>query len=460
MLYWLALACPASPSPPEAGGAWSPPGARDAAQQQAIGWWALQFTPRVCLLDEAVLLEVQASLRLFGGARALRERITREAAELGCTAVARGPTALAALAFVRAAGGGAAAPAVAAHAPRRWGARLDALPLAALSAAAAQEPLLARLGCRRLGDLRALPRPGLARRCGAGLLEALDLAYGERPESHPWLALPEVFDARLELPGRVEEASALMFGARRLLLQLCGWLAARQAGVRQFVLRWRHDFHRPGVDDAGELPVRTAELTRDPDHLCRLLGEWLGRVALAGPVGELGLRADRAEPLVCGNQALPLQAGPGAPRDGESLAQLMERLSARLGAGEVLRPQLRSDHRPEAMQRWVPATEWQALPPAAAPTLPQPAWLLAAPLPLAVRHERPQHAGLPLQLLAGPHRIEAGWWDTGGLPSVARDYFIAFSPRSGLLWIYRELVSGTPMDSRSGSGWYLHGVFG
>jgi protein ImuB len=56
-----------------------------------------------------------------------------------------------------------------------------------------------RTGCRTWGQLRALPRGGVARRFGAALLQA-GQAYGERPEVCPWLALPEVFDMRLELP--------------------------------------------------------------------------------------------------------------------------------------------------------------------------------------------------------------------------------------------------------------------
>lgn len=446
MPYWLALITPSCPSPADAPRPRAEP-MHDVAQQRAIGCWALQFTPRVVLLDEAVLLEVQPSLRLFGGARALCERVAREARELGCDAMARAPTALAALAFARVAPPSARTP---------WRQRLDALPLAALSAAAEHEALLERLGCRTLGQVRALPRAGVSRRCGAAFVEALDQAYGERPESLAWLSLPETFEARLELPGRVEDAGALMFGARRLLLQMCGWLTARHAGVRRFVLHWRHDFHRPGVDDAGELEVRVAELTREPEHLCRLLAELLGHVQLEGPVGELRLQADEAEPLTFESRGLALEAT-RTVREGESLAQLLERLSARLGADKVLRPVLCSDHRPEAMQQWVPAAEWTPAtrPPPMPDGLPQPGWLLAEPLPLQTRQNRPHYHGV-LQLLAGPHRIEAGWWAVQpGVPGrVARDYFVAFNERVGLLWIYRERVPA------GAAGWFLQGVFG
>jgi protein ImuB len=51
-------------------------------------------------------------------------------------------------------------------------------------------------------------------------------------------------------------------------------------------------------------------------------------------------------------------------------------------------------------------------------------------------------------MLAGPERIEAGWWDE---KPVSRDYFVARNPRGETLWVYREL--STPRQ------WYLHGVF-
>ena len=54
MPYWLALTMPSCLSPSEAQRP-RPQPAHDVAQQRAIGCWALQFTPRVALLDEAVL---------------------------------------------------------------------------------------------------------------------------------------------------------------------------------------------------------------------------------------------------------------------------------------------------------------------------------------------------------------------------------------------------------------------
>lgn len=387
-------------------------------------------------------MEVSASLRLFGGEQILYERITAGAAELGWAQCAAASTALGALALARCGRAGG------------WGigldALLDGLPLDSLREVAAEAAWLSRLGCRHLGDVRRLPRAGLARRSDRALLQTLDQAYGEAPWSVPWLTPPEVFEARLELPGRVESAPALMFGARRLLLQLCGWLAARQAGLRSFVLRWRHDVHRRDDPPLGELPVRTAEPTRQAGHLLRLLGELLAQVRLVAPVNELSLFCDTIEPLVETTPSwLPSAAELAA---GESLAQLIERLSARLGPARVCRPVPRSDYRPEAQQAWQPAAQGEIAPQASWPSTPHPAWLLPAPSPLAVRGERPQLHG-DLTILAGPHRIEAGWWDVGHAAAV-RDYYVAGNERVGLVWIYRE------RRLEEGGGWFLHGRFG
>jgi protein ImuB len=189
---------------------------------------------------------------------------------------------------------------------------------------------LARLGCRTLGDVRRLPRAGLSRRFGKELLEALDRAYGLRPEPFEWLVLPEIFEARLELPGKVEHAAGLVFGGQRLLAQMAGWLAARHAGVRAFTLTWRYEFHRAkDSPDEEQLQIHTAEPTRATDHFTRLLTEHLNKTRLAAAVEELRLRADEVEPLQETSASLLQEKA----RQAESLVQLVERLAGPAGAG-------------------------------------------------------------------------------------------------------------------------------
>ncbi|MFG6413124.1 Y-family DNA polymerase [Roseateles sp. DC23W] len=412
-----------------------------AGDADALGWLALSFTPRVARLEEAVVAEVSSSLRLFGGARALRHKLQADAARIGLTlgAMAWAPTARAALAVARCPG-----------TPHtgRLSERLDALPFTVLSAAQAHHAMLARLGCRRLGELRRLPRAALAKRFGPALLTALDQAYGDLPEAHDWLTLPERFDARLELPWRVEHAPVLLHFAEELLRQLCAFLAVRHAGVRALRLAWQHYAMRArDVADGGELTVATADTTRDLLRLTRLLGEHLARTELAAPAGEIRLSADTVLPL----QELSAGLLPGCTDAQESTTThaLLERLSVRLGAGQVREGQLHEDHRLDRMQSW---SAWPA--PAAAPVRPpsgpQPTWLVEPPQPLRCdAREQPLYCG-PLTRISGPHRIETGWWDHR---AQARDYFVFRSGLRGLLWIYRDRL---PTDT---AGWFLHGVF-
>jgi protein ImuB len=432
---------------------------------RGVATWALQFSPRVAFADEAVVIELEASVRLFGGKRRLRDRVLQEAKELGVAQLAWAPTSLAALACGRAGfENGFRKP---------LAELLDGLPLETLSAARPHQTTLSQLGCQTLGDLRRLPRGGIGRRFDKALLTALDRAYGLVPEAHDWLTLPDTFRSRLELMSRVETAPALLFGARRLLLQLCGWLAARHAGTTAFTLRWAHDAMRPrAAGEGGELTIRTAQPTRSLEHLCRLLAEHLAKTPLEAAVGDLELRADEVHPF--DEQSASLL--PDVVNQAESLNLVLERLAARLGPERVLRPVVAEDHRPEWMQHWQPAPQPLPKKRARSTPLPQPGFLLPEPLRLAVRRQdqKPMYQGV-LQLITGPHRVEGGWWhrvaEQGGAQvdgqggaqaagaagqrtlNVQRDYWVAFSEHAGVLWIYQERLA----DDQT--AWYLHGSF-
>lgn len=413
-------------------------------EAQAWSWQALRFTPRVAAVHEAVLLEVSASARLFGGPQALLEALLTPDAPLAPVAWGRGPTSPVALALMRLRGIGREPPA-----------RLpDDLPLALLDAALPHVPLLERSGLRTWGQLRALPRAPLARRFGAALLEALDVAWGLRPEVYPWLTLPEVFDQRLELPALATSAPELMPAAWRLLSQLQLWLRARQRGVLALELEWTLDLRRldgVALPPHEQLPVRTAQAVQAMDHLRRLVHEQLARARLAAPASHLRLRTLETAPWRGESQGFL----PEDRREGERLHQLVERLSARLGREKVLVPRLQADWRPEHMQRWEPAVQRAPQEGAHVPLAAglYPPWLLPQPLRLPVRDERPWYEG-PLRLLTRRQRVETGWWEAGG--AVVRDYCVARSERAGLLWVFCEhglAVGAAPPR------WFLQGFY-
>jgi len=373
--------------------------------------WLARFTPRVSLEPpQGVAAEVAGSLRLFGGVAGLAARIRAGLTDLGFEAVlALACTARAAL--WRAAGGGLALP---------------ALPVAVTGAGPEALELLSRLGVRTLGELARLPRDGIALRFGQALLDELDRALGKAPEARAFFVPPARFDARLELPAQVTQAESVLFVAQRLLAQLEGFLAARHAGARSFALTLLH--HGAG---ATRLEVALAAPRREAAHLTALARERLARIALAAPVAAVRLEAADLAPLPGGSGSFFRDARAA----GEDWARLIERLQARLGGEAVHGLALHAEHRPELAWRWL--APGAAPPRAPAGAGPRPLWLLEPPRPVGEDG---------FVLLAGPERIESGWWDGA---EARRDYFIAQSGDAALLWVYRE---------RAG-GWFLHGIF-
>jgi protein ImuB len=300
---------------------------------------------------------------------------------------------------------------------------------------------LGQMGVRTLGDLLRLPRAGIAERFGPGLVLYLARLLGEAPDPRPAFAAPERYRGRLELPAEVDDARALLFAARRLTLELCGFLLGQEAGAQHLVWTLGHAEGRE-----TSLALGLARPGREPERLLELLRERLERLTLPAPVREIRLAVDAVEPL----RGSPLELFPRARRrQAEAGERLLERLQARLGRDAVAGLGMVEDHRPERA--------WSYLLPgggrASGPGTPlrggrRPLWLLREPLLLEQRDGRPWHRGGRLDLGRERERIEAGWWDGD---EVARDYFVARTDQGERLWVFREL--------RGRRRWFLHGWF-
>jgi protein ImuB len=382
----------------------------------AVAAWACQFTPRVSLEPpQALLMEIGGSLRYFGGRWKFLAQLRAGLPRLGFEArVAEAPAARAALWMARGDGG-----------------RLEALPVAVTGLAPEALELLASLGIRTVGGLLRLPREGVARRFGQGLLEQVDQACGKAPEPREFFVPPARFAVRLALPAPVAQAENTLFAARRLLAQMEGFLAARHAGVRDFSLHLLHD-----APPATEVKVGLAACGRSAEHFARLLRERLARTTLRAAVEGIRIEAGNPEVLPGGNGNF--FSGPHA--GGEEWLQLVERLQARLGGEAVHGLRTHPDHRPE--RAWVPVFPGKEFfQKEEKQKGPRPLWLLDPPRRLAEGE---------FALLAGPERIESGWWDGA---EARRDYFIARTRESSLAWVYRE------RGAESAENWFLHGLF-
>lgn len=405
-------------------------GSAEQAALEALAAWCGQFTSFVSLAPpDGLLLEIGESLTLFGGVATLVERVRAGVVDLGYQPLlAIAPTPLAAIFFVR------AQQEVCITDPRQLHALLSRLPLAVLGVDVRIAEALAGLGLREVGECLRLPRDGLARRFGPALVRLLDRALGRQPDPRLPFEPPARFGRLLDLPHEAEDTQALQFAARRLLLELTGFLRARGAGARQ--LDWRL-VHR----DRRETRLNLALLTpsRDPEHLGQLLRSRLERLVLPEPVRALRLIVDDLCPLAGVTRAL--LPGGQEQSQAQSLA-FLERLRARLGEDAVRGLRLLPDHRPEAA--WCFCSPGEASP---SPRMrSRPLWLLDPPQPLEVREGRLRLRG-PLELMERGERIESGWWD--GQP-MGRDYFVARNPLGARYWVFRE-VEGKRR-------WFVHGI--
>ena len=470
---------------------------------------ALRFTPIVSLRASGLVMEISASLKLFGGRRALRKSIASAMQVQGLAiATAEGPTPHGAwlLAQEKArqrlrarARADAGKPVPATVPPSDFTAALDALPIVHLEAAGPSLNRLGGIGVETFADLRRLPVAGLARRFGPALVDELARAAGDRPDPQTVFEAPSRFATRIELMARVETAEALVFASQRLLAQMTGWLAARRAAVRSFTLILHHDRWTRDAVEPTRVEISLATPGSDPTRLGTLVRERLSRLALTAPVLELSLEA----PVIVEEREAHGTLFPERERATETLGRLVEKLTARLGPESMARLERVADHRPERAWRevhgdllearvatatpargrparregsrspssmgappgparnaaLVDAPDDRAAGPFERPTLtpgcrcgPRPAWLLSAPQPLELRGNSPVFESSTLEMIAGPERIETGWWDDA---PATRDYFIGENAAGRLVWVYRERL---PVPGKA--LWYLQGLFG
>ncbi len=438
--------------------------ARDCAREQRalqhLAYGCYRFTSVVCIQPpDKLLLEIQSSLKLFGGVRRLCALIASEVAAHHYSYIpGLAPTPAAAQLISC-----GAVDSVAAF-DDRTGAVIDAalfdrilhaLPLSVVDCSTALQASLQRAGLRQLGDVLRLPAAALGKRCGQDLLHYLQRVTGQRPDLRKALQLPPQFDDALEFMHGLTTTEMLLFPMRRLLLALCGYLRARQLHCGG--IEWRLQ-QQNGA--AKTIVLSCASPRSEADYFLSLSRLKLASLTLDGPVEKIALVATELHPARYMERDLLAPRGAATGNAGagnDAIGELVDRLCARLGASAISGLALADSH--------IPEYAWQALrtpfpapqhPPGASlsdttgtttPTAPhRPAWLLSRPEAIQLRGRQLYWRGV-LQLLQGPERIEGEWWHQ----PVRRDYFIARHAQGAVYWIYREL------DTQR---WFVHGIFG
>ena len=413
----------------------------EAAFLRGLARWAARFAPRVgCDGTDGLMLDITGVAHLFGGEAALIDDIEAGLARLGIGAQAG-------LASTR-----GAAWALARFGPQRMAlpgaeaAALAALPPAALRLPAATLAALDRLGLRRIADIAALPRAGLARRLGAEVLLRLDQAQGTTPEAMAPEPEPPILSVRLTLPEPIGLLADVAAGLARLLDRLCARLADAGLGARRLRLTLRRV-------DGGEAQVEIglARPLRDAPRIAALFAHGIETVEAGFGIDMLRLVALAVEPLA--PQQVHLAGKPGA----EALADLLTRLGNRLGFDALWRLAPAESHIPEKAFLRLAAAFADAAP--GWPAGPVRPLHLFPPEPLAGAgpgDTPPPRFGWRRMAFTttraeGPERLAPEWWlDDPAWRSGLRDYWTVDTAEGRRLWLYH-----TPQSP----GWFAQGEF-
>ncbi len=304
---------------------------------------------------DGVMLDVTGAVHLFGGEENLL-------AEIETRLHAQGFTACAALASTP----------EAAWALARYGDRrllpdgldekrlirlLGPLPLAALRLEVDLIAGLARAGLRRLSDIIMRPRAPIAARFGTHLFARLDALLGRaksaispRFEASPYLTERRFAEGIIAQPDI--EATLLS-----LAHDLCALLTRHGEGARHIEASF---FRVDGV--VKHLDVRTSRALRDPIAMARLFRERIEALGEEGLEADYGFDVIRLAALAVERKAedqVSLDDHLNAESD---LADLIDRLGARLGLRRVTRLALQDRHDPDFAVISVPAASRLRLP--------------------------------------------------------------------------------------------------
>jgi protein ImuB len=389
---------------------------------ELLAAWAYRFSSQVSLhYPQALMVEIEGSLGLFGPWPLFQARLREELAGLGFRhRIVMAPHPVAARALVNVHDDIAIDDA-------QLRTVLGRLPIAKAGFGKAVAQSLSRMGVRTLQQLLALPRAGVAKRFPPSVLQHLDALLGEGAFPLPAYQPPDVFTQRLELGYEVESSQALLFPLRRLSADLAAFLAGRDGSVQRFTLHFEHEDHPPTLLEVGLLAAE-----RDPAMLFEITRTRLEHLRLPAPVRAVLLHADQLPAFVPVHREL----FDARPQQNTPWQQLRERLRARLGDEAVHGISVHADHRPE--QAWRPEQAGKPCTGVHADSL-RPGWLLPTPQPWT---------GAPPQMLAGPERIESGWWDGA---DIRRDYYQVQTRLGQQAWVWRDVGKDNP--------WMLHGWF-
>ena len=394
---------------------------------------------------ESIWLDISSNEELWGGEHPLSETILAEMARRGLqvrVAIADSWGAAWAVSHY----GGDKITLIPAGQQAKW---LAPLPIAALRVSETIRQALCALGILKIDQLMRLPRESLSSRFGKELIQRLDQALGFAPEILTAERSVEPLFVEWLFEEPVSDRQSIDHVCSVLLERLLKFLDERHAGLRELSCRWLGTAAEPTL-------LRLLRPTTDRRHLLALL-----RLQCEQRVFFSGIHGVRMEVVEMGFLSVRQTSLFGDEIDAknpQALAELVDRLSLRLGHEAVLRLRMIPDSQPEfacESSAWLKDPRVQKREPIAnlSRLRCRPLCLFRSPKPIFVRGAL-ETTGLPSSVnqsavthISGPERIETGWWR--GL-DIKRDYYRIRLANGSTLWAFVDCDTGF---------WFQQGLF-
>ena len=335
-------------------------------------------------------------------------------------------------------------------------AEVELLPVEALRLPAETIETLHQLGIETIEQLMQLPRDALATRLGEMLILRMDQVFGRKAEVIVAHRPPPQFEADWILEHPTDRRDAIDTILSELIDKVTDTLAENNHAAVQVQAELK------GQKAVRTLTVSLFQPSSNPKHIYDLFQLQLEASQMREPIRCVRLFASTTVRLTGEQHFLWNEVGHNRDHD---VAQLVDRLSSRLGkecvfgiqaqAGalpeKAYRKKLLSDSIRNKPRRTVTANSLKARH--------RPLWLhepeplriefstatcYATRMPSVFQFQNCQHR---IVRHWGPERIETGWWKG---PSVRRDYYRVETEAGYRFWLFRKL---------DGGGWFLHGCF-
>lgn len=431
----------------------------DFALLEAIADWCDRYTPLVALDGkDGLFLDITGCSHLFGGEDAMLRDVLTRLRQMGFDvrgSVSSTPGLSSAVSrFGR---GGVIA-------REDMAIALGALPVHALRIDDTTVASLCKLGLKRVANLMSMPRAPLVRRFGAQLLLRLDQALGGNEEAISPRRPVAALSAERQLSEPIQTEDDILGMTVEIASSLKRSLESRGVGGKVFELvLFRVDGRVFRISAGASRPLR------DPKRISSLFAERLDAIHddLDAGFGFEVLRLNVVQHDVFNVLQSDFVGEEGRET---SLADFIDRASARLGAHCLQVYQQRQSHIPERAEIFAPAiavqervldtgTALQFVPRTDRPVRllrnPEPVEALAALVPDGPPQQfRWRHVLHTVTRAEGPERIAPEWW-LDDEKAKERDYFRLESELGRLFWVFRLGRYGEDPPPT----WRIHGVF-